>query len=121
LYCKRLSQAFYSATSSSTVEGNDGPDLVFGDHATILLSNETQFELVSATTLDPFCTPGNDTIYLGQGHDIGFGGAFGDEIDGGEGQVSGFLSSFLLQSVYIPIVSFRLLTTLFASASVCRT
>jgi Ca2+-binding RTX toxin-like protein len=39
-----------------------------------------------AATIEPGCTPGNDTIHLGAGDDVGFGGASGDWIYGDEGQ-----------------------------------
>ena len=49
------------------VEGNEGMDLVFGDHAFILLNSTMPFKLEYAQTIYPNCTPGNDNITLGPG------------------------------------------------------
>lgn len=67
------------------IDGGDGFDLVFGDHATISLGTQP-YLLVFASTIEPGCTPGNDTIHLGSGDDIAFGGSFGDWIYGDSGQ-----------------------------------
>ena len=56
------------------VEGNEGADLVFGDHGEIKLSEDTPYKLVYATSIDAACTPGIDNITLGDGDDIAFGG-----------------------------------------------
>lgn len=63
------------------LEGNDGPDLVFGDHARITFF-ETSHQLRFATTTHPGCAGGMDTIDLGSGDDIAFGGANSDIITG---------------------------------------
>ena len=68
------------------VEGNEGKDLVFGDHAFIELDEITPYMLKYATTTNTNCTPGNDTIYLGSGDDLAFGGGSGDIIFGEDGQ-----------------------------------
>ncbi|CAB9505197.1 Kringle domain [Seminavis robusta] len=64
----------------------DGCDLVFGDHAQILLEEEPAFKLISAETTFPECTGGDDYIYLGAGDDIAFGAAGNDHIEGNAGQ-----------------------------------
>jgi hypothetical protein len=51
------------------IEGNDGMDLVFGDHAHVDLFDESH-KLKYATTTDAGCTGGDDTITLGEGDDI---------------------------------------------------
>jgi len=51
------------------IEGNDGMDLVFGDHAKIDLF-PTSHKLLYAQTVDFECTGGDDTIYLGSADDI---------------------------------------------------
>jgi Ca2+-binding RTX toxin-like protein len=51
------------------IEGNDGMDLVFGDHARIDLFVESH-KLKYATTTNTGCTGGDDTITLGEGDDI---------------------------------------------------
>ena len=56
------------------VEGDDGMDLVFGDHGEIILSKDNPYKLVYATTTDASCTPGADNITLGKGDDLAFGG-----------------------------------------------
>ena len=79
-------------TSHSTLQQDDyiiggpGPDFVFGDHGIIILNETKPYKLDFASTTDPNCTPGNDTIYLGDGDDIAFGGAFSDTIYGEAGQ-----------------------------------
>lgn len=67
------------------IEGNEGRDLVFGDHAAIALSEIEPYKLVTAITTDAHCTPGVDNITLGEGDDMAFGGAAGDYIEGGNG------------------------------------
>jgi len=51
------------------IEGNDGMDLVFGDHAKIDLF-AVSHKLQYAQTTDFGCTGGDDTIYLGAADDI---------------------------------------------------
>jgi len=51
------------------IEGNDGMDLVFGDHAKIDLFPASH-KLQYAQTTDFGCTGGDDTIYLGAADDI---------------------------------------------------
>ena len=70
---------------NDTVQGNDGPDLVFGDHGIILLYDDEPYKLNFAITSYPYCTPGIDNITLGHGNDIAIGGAHGDYIEGNEG------------------------------------
>ena len=50
--------------------GEDGMDLVFGDHASILLYKDQSHRLHNATTKDASCTPGKDRISLGPGDDM---------------------------------------------------
>jgi len=71
---------------NDTVEGNGGPDLVFGDHASIELYESEPYKLRYAKTINANCTGGEDTIRLGDGNDVAFGGAFGDYIEGNIGQ-----------------------------------
>ena len=59
---------------NDTCEGNDGPDLIFGDHASIELYEGEPYKLRYAKTIDANCTGGEDTIRLGDGNDIAFGG-----------------------------------------------
>lgn len=59
---------------NDTVDGGDGPDLVFGDHGEIELSNYIPYKLVSASTIRTSCTAGIDNITLGKGDDMAFGG-----------------------------------------------
>ena len=68
------------------IYGEDGMDLAFGDHASIWLYEDETHKLQYATTTEASCTPGADTISLGSGDDIAFGGALGDTITGGDGQ-----------------------------------
>ena len=49
------------------VEGNEGMDLVFGDHAFILLNSTMPYKLEYAKTIYANCTPDNDNITLGLG------------------------------------------------------
>lgn len=69
-----------------TLEGNEGIDLVFGDHGLIHLSKDDPYKLIYATTADAYCTPGSDNITLGDGDDLAFGGGSGDTIYGSAGQ-----------------------------------
>lgn len=68
------------------IHSNEGPDLVFGDHAKVFLYEDPPFKLLNATTTNASCSPGVDDIDLGEGNDIAFGGALGDTIRGGAGQ-----------------------------------
>lgn len=52
-----------------TIEGNEGMDLVFGDHASIDFFEESH-KLKFATTMDTGCARGDDLIKLGSGDDI---------------------------------------------------
>lgn len=70
---------------NDTIEGNDGMDLVFGDHARIDFYVQSH-QLRYATTIETACTGGDDYIDLGEGDDIGFGGAYNDVIYGQGGQ-----------------------------------
>ena len=65
-----------------TVHALGDADLVLGDHGTIYLYQNTPYKLINVTTTDPSCTQGIDTMYLGDGNDIAFGGALGDYIEG---------------------------------------
>jgi Ca2+-binding RTX toxin-like protein len=65
-----------------TVYALGDADLVLGDHGTIFLYQNTPYKLINVTTADAGCMPGQDTIYLGDGNDIAFGGALGDYIEG---------------------------------------
>ena len=49
------------------IEGNEGMDLVFGDHAYLTFYNEESHKLRFATTTNHSCTGGNDTVDLGPG------------------------------------------------------
>ena len=69
-----------------TIQALGGPDLVLGDHGTIVMSKDSPYKLLNVTTTDPSCAPGSDNITLGDGNDIAFGGALGDYIEGNEGQ-----------------------------------
>ena len=69
------------------VDSGNGTDLVFGDHGSIIMSEDFPYKLLSAETTFSTCTPGNDTITLGEGDDIGFGGGLdGDTIWGNAGR-----------------------------------
>lgn len=67
------------------IDANEGPDLVFGDHAKIFLYDINPFKLFNATTTDASCAMGEDNITLGGGNDIAFGGSMGDNITGNDG------------------------------------
>lgn len=56
------------------VDSGSGDDLVFGDHARVVLYEDTPYKLRFATIADPDCAKGSDNITLGDGHDIAFGG-----------------------------------------------
>ncbi len=68
-------------TSGDNIDAEDGDDLVFGDFGSLLFSGGA---LVTATSTDT-AEGGADTIVLGTGNDIAFGGAAGDTITGGSG------------------------------------
>jgi len=51
------------------INGEDGMDLVFGDHARIELY-PTSHKLKYAETIEPGCTGGEDDITLGPGDDM---------------------------------------------------
>ena len=96
---------------NDTIEGNEGMDLVFGDHASVSFFEESH-KLLYAKTTDTSCRGGYDFIQLGDGDDLvspypsfgsflpsyepanvfllfllqAFGGAYSDEIYGDEGQ-----------------------------------
>jgi Ca2+-binding RTX toxin-like protein len=53
----------WGGTNSTGV--SDGCDLVFGDHAQILLFEDPPFKLLKAETIFANCTGGNDRIFLG--------------------------------------------------------
>jgi Ca2+-binding RTX toxin-like protein len=79
-------------TSHSTLQQDDyiiggpGPDFVFGDHGIIILNETKPYKLDFASTTDPNCTPGNDTIFGNEERDVivGGGGLF-DVLYGNEG------------------------------------
>mmetsp|Transcript_18680 Transcript_18680/g.28384 ORF Transcript_18680/g.28384 Transcript_18680/m.28384 type:complete len:741 (-) Transcript_18680:1050-3272(-) len=71
---------------NDVIDGENGPDLVFGDHAEIVLDATIAYKLVYAETIMAQCTGGNDNITLGDGDDIAFGGANNDRIEGQNGQ-----------------------------------
>ena len=50
-----------------TIEGNDGMDLVFGDHAYLTFYNHESHKLKFATTTNHSCSGGDDLIDLGSG------------------------------------------------------
>jgi Ca2+-binding RTX toxin-like protein len=54
---------------NDTIKGNDGMDLVFGDHAQINLF-ELSHKLRYAKTASPGCSGGDDLIVLGAGDDL---------------------------------------------------
>ena len=55
-------------TGNDKIFGEDGPDLAFGDHATIILDKHQSHKLVTATTTNAGCVAvGADIIYLGPG------------------------------------------------------
>lgn len=69
--------------NSSTANGTDGIDVVFGDHALIEFANPGEsepFTLLKASTIYASCTNGPDYIYLSDGDDLAFGGGDADEI-----------------------------------------
>ena len=47
--------------------GEEGPDLVFGDHALIIFDVDVSHKLKYARTTNHSCAGGNDTIFLGGG------------------------------------------------------
>jgi len=53
-----------------TMEGNDGMDLVMGDHAKFEFTSSVSHQLQYAETIDPTCTGGADVIRLGRGNDM---------------------------------------------------
>ena len=70
-----------------TIDSGNGTDVVFGDHGSIYLSEMFPYKLLSAQTTNSTCEPGNDTITLGEGDDVGFGGGTdGDTIYGDSGR-----------------------------------
>lgn len=75
-----------NSTHSDDGQDTDGSDLVFGDHAKILLLEEPPLKLIQGETIFANCTGGDDTIILGPGDDVAFGGAGNDLILGNEGQ-----------------------------------
>jgi len=54
---------------NDTIEGNEGMDLVLGDHAEVHFF-QSSHKLKYVTTIDPECTPGDDFISLGNGDDM---------------------------------------------------
>jgi Ca2+-binding RTX toxin-like protein len=52
---------------NDTIEGNDGMDLVFGDHAFLTFYETESHRLRYATTTNHSCSGGDDTINLGAG------------------------------------------------------
>ena len=52
------------------IDGGDGMDLAFGDHASITLSVSVSHMLKHAITTDANCTGGGDNITLGSGDDL---------------------------------------------------
>ncbi|CAB9505193.1 Kringle domain [Seminavis robusta] len=79
-----FSDVIYGGTD--VLDAADGSDLVFGDHAEIMLEEEPAYKLIRAEITLPECTGGDDSIYLGAGDDIAFGGAGNDYIEGNAGQ-----------------------------------
>jgi len=71
---------------NDTIQGNDGMDLVFGDHALIKLYENESHKLLFAQTILEYCAGGDDNITLGLGDDMAFGGAYNDYIEGNDGQ-----------------------------------
>ena len=69
-----------------TIHAHGGADLVLGDHGKVVLYEDPPYKLMNATTSHANCTPGEDSMNLGDGSDIAFGGALGDTIYGGAGQ-----------------------------------
>lgn len=52
---------------NDTIEGQDGMDLAFGDHASLSFYETESHQLRHATTKDPSCAGGTDYIDLGSG------------------------------------------------------
>ena len=52
---------------NDTIEGNDGMDLVFGDHAFLTFYEDESHRLRYARTINHSCSGGFDTIDLGSG------------------------------------------------------
>lgn len=50
-----------------TIEGQNGMDLAFGDHAKLAFYEAESHKLRFATTTNPSCAGGDDTINLGAG------------------------------------------------------
>jgi len=94
---------------NDTIYGNKGMDLVFGDHASITLTETFSHKLLSATTTDHSCEGGDDTIDLGDGDDIAFGGAFSDNITGGLGQdvIFGDFGEYDAATQFLPYQNYR--------------
>ena len=91
------------------LHGQDGMDLVFGDHASISLYSDETHKLHYATTIEASCTPGADTIYLGAGDDIAFGGALGDVImgEGGQDVILGDFGLYDAEVEFLPDQNFE--------------
>lgn len=71
--------------NSSTSNGTDGIDVVFGDMALIEFSDPGEsgvlpFTLSYASTINASCANGPDFIYLSDGDDLAFGGGDADVI-----------------------------------------
>jgi Ca2+-binding RTX toxin-like protein len=90
------------------IYGNVSMDLAFGDHADIKLF-EMSHQLSTAETIDGSCAGGIDTIRLGPGDDLAFGGAMGDIIYGDEGQdvIFGDFGRYDAQIEFLPFQNYR--------------
>lgn len=64
-----LADYIVGGSFDDTIEGNEGMDLAFGDHAGIDFFEESH-KLKFATTMETGCTRGKDSIKLGSGDDI---------------------------------------------------
>ena len=54
---------------NDTIEGNEGMDLVFGDHGSVSFYEESH-KLLFSKTSDNYCRGGDDLIRLGDGDDL---------------------------------------------------
>jgi len=96
-------------TFGDTIDGEDGMDLVIGDHGYIELNETKAYRLVYAKSIDPSCNGGADKITLGDGDDIAFGGSFDDTIDGNEGQdiIFGDFAEYDANVYFLPFQNYR--------------
>ena len=86
------------------IQGGDGMDIAFGDHAIIHFYEDQPFKLKFATTSLGNCTDGSDYIALGSSDDLAFGGGMGDVIYGNAGQdiLFGDFGQFNAEKEFLP-------------------